>query len=279
MEDLLRLQLLDPTTDRHLFETAYGWRKAKKHLSPPRIDFETFTDTDPTHLTVGLFNGDLLAIYFLQEWQPRHFEAHFTSRPLVSVVHYCHEKRDLQLGRVQQFTSNIEEILLDPPRGIHEELAQVTPSDNRATDKGHGSQLCGGVQATRETDSDTVRDMRVSSLSNAPRKLQQATECSMALSAMPSSATCNCRRIAQQRLRETLLWGGQQVLDLILSNGGEEVSALILPVNRPLQRFVKEVGMSYIATVNILHCVDGAKRDSIADGATSTTFIKYAKRV
>jgi len=154
MEDLLSLRLLDPIADRDLFVTAYEFRQPKKHLSAPRIDFETFIDTNPTHLTIGLFNGELQVVYFFQEFQPRHFDAHFTSRKGVS--------------------------------------------------------------------------------------------------------------------RETVLEGGRQVLDLILSNGGEEVSALILPVNRPLRQFVAELGMARIGTMLFTSV------DDLAEDSKPRVFLKYA---
>jgi hypothetical protein len=159
-----QLRLLDPVTDIDLYRDAFEWRKPKKHLSPPRIDWEDFTADSPTNLTIGLFNGQLQSLYFLQEYSPRHFEAHFTSR--------------------------------------------------------------------------------------------------------------------KQASRETVLAGGKQVLDLILANGGEQVDALVLTVNKPLRRFVTQLGMARIGTVNFLHCAD------VANGYTITTrnqrreqmFVRYAKR-
>ncbi len=163
MDDCLRLQLLDPLADLDLYREAYNFREPKKHLSAPRIDFETFTDTNPAHLTVGLFNGELQAVYFFVEVTPRHFDAHFTSRKGVA--------------------------------------------------------------------------------------------------------------------REVVLEGGRQVLDLILTHGGEEVSALIRPVNRPLRQFVTQLGMVEVEHVSFSACATETHESSIAGGATSAMFIKYAKRV
>jgi len=79
--DDLRLQPLDPVVDLELYRIAYNWRSTpKRHTSAPQLPFEAFTEINPTHLTIGLFNGDLLAIYFLREWEPTKYEAHFTSK-------------------------------------------------------------------------------------------------------------------------------------------------------------------------------------------------------
>jgi len=79
MEDL-QLRLLEPETDLDLFRLAFSWRTPKKHLSGPQMSFEAFSETNPTHLTIGLFNGELLAVYFLREYDPARYEAHFTSK-------------------------------------------------------------------------------------------------------------------------------------------------------------------------------------------------------
>jgi hypothetical protein len=81
MEDLLTLRPLDPIDDLELYREAYDWRQTpKRHTSAPQLPFESFIDNDPTHLTIGLFNGELLAVYFLREWEPTKYEAHFTSK-------------------------------------------------------------------------------------------------------------------------------------------------------------------------------------------------------
>lgn len=75
------LRLLDPATDRLLYELAYSWRtRRKSHVQPDRMPLETFASDDPRHLTIGLFNGELQAVYFLREWEPSKYEAHLTSR-------------------------------------------------------------------------------------------------------------------------------------------------------------------------------------------------------
>jgi hypothetical protein len=79
MEDL-RLQLLQPETDLELFKTSWGWRTPKGHISAEQMPFETYSATNATHLTVGLFNGELIAVYFFVEWAPLRYEGHFTSK-------------------------------------------------------------------------------------------------------------------------------------------------------------------------------------------------------
>ena len=81
MGNSLTLRPLDPIDDLELYREAYDWRpKPKRHTSAPQLPFESFTEINPTHLTIGLFNGELLAVYFLREWEPTKYEAHFTSR-------------------------------------------------------------------------------------------------------------------------------------------------------------------------------------------------------
>jgi len=77
----LELRLLSPAADLDLYKTAYNWRPRRKHhLQPDRLPFETFAADDPTHIIIGLFNGDFLAVYFLHEDEPGVFGVHMTSR-------------------------------------------------------------------------------------------------------------------------------------------------------------------------------------------------------
>lgn len=77
------LALLDPATDLDLYSLAYAWRSSpKRHTQPDRMSFEDFTD--PNALAIGLFNGELQAVYFLHETEPGVMQAHFTSRHNVS---------------------------------------------------------------------------------------------------------------------------------------------------------------------------------------------------
>lgn len=79
--NLYTLRLLDPSRDRNLYEAAYSWRsKPKSHVQPDRMPFEDFVSNNPRHLTIGLFNGELRAVYFLNEFEPSRYEAHFSSQ-------------------------------------------------------------------------------------------------------------------------------------------------------------------------------------------------------
>ena len=160
---MANLRLLEPETDLELFREAYNWRTPKRHLSAPQLPFSQFSETNPTHLTIGLFNGELLAVYFLQEWEPTKYEAHFTSRKGVA--------------------------------------------------------------------------------------------------------------------REDLLQGAQAVLDLVLTHGGTEVSALILPANRPLRQFVTDLGMKRV-NFSLFTCVDdleGCNFFTIQKRNQRKVYIKYVK--
>lgn len=78
---MYQLRLLNPLEDIDLFRQAYSWRnRPKKHVQPDRMSFEDFSSDDPRHLAIGLFNGQLLAVYFLHETEPGNFQAHFTSQ-------------------------------------------------------------------------------------------------------------------------------------------------------------------------------------------------------
>lgn len=79
------LRLLDPVDDADLFREAYSWRpKPKAHAQPDRMPFEEFAADHDDQITVGLFNGELRAVYFLHETEPGNFQAHFTSQRNVS---------------------------------------------------------------------------------------------------------------------------------------------------------------------------------------------------
>ena len=75
------LRLLDPATDLHLFEEAYNWRPDRKpHVQPDRMPFEQFSANDPRQIVIGAFNGQLEAVFVFWEFEPKCFEAHFTTR-------------------------------------------------------------------------------------------------------------------------------------------------------------------------------------------------------
>lgn len=82
---MLELRLLDPAQDIALFREAYNWRlRPKKHIQPDRMPFEVFSAPNPSHIAVGVFNGEFLAVFFFHEFQPGCFESHFTSKRGVS---------------------------------------------------------------------------------------------------------------------------------------------------------------------------------------------------
>ena len=90
MADLLIMRPLNPETEQDLFRLSYSWRtKQKRHTQGARMAFEEFSAIDPTQIVMGLFNGDLQAVYLIKEWAPAHYETHFTSSrnaPRESVV-------------------------------------------------------------------------------------------------------------------------------------------------------------------------------------------------
>lgn len=136
---MLELRALDPVADAELFKLAWSWRTPKRHVSAPQMSYSAFADNDPTQVVLGLFNGELLAIYLIREWEQGKFETHFTSR--------------------------------------------------KSTPRGH------------------------------------------------------------------VLAGARRILDWLIENGAEEVSALVRPENKPLCRFVEEVGFKRLALVSFFPCI------------------------
>jgi len=158
----LTLRLLDPTTDLDLYRQAFAWRKPKAHISGPQMAFEAFSADKPTRLTIGLFNGELQAVYFLREFEPKCYESHFTSRKGVS--------------------------------------------------------------------------------------------------------------------REVLVWGAKRIIELLLENGAAEICALILAGNRPLRRFVVDIGMTQESQI-LFTCVKTLQESNIFSPRNQREmFIKYAAR-
>ncbi len=155
MTDSLILRPIDPVTEQELFKTAYSWRSKtrKRHIQPDRLAFDDFASTDPTQIVMGLFNGELQAVYMFREWSPNYLEGHFTSSR------------------------------------------------------------------------------------NAPRK--------------------------------NVLVGARHVLEWLLANGAEEVSAFVRPRNTPIRRFVEEIGFKRHSYV-IFTCLS-----DLEAGTMQTTFIKY----
>lgn len=74
------LRLLEPVEDIELFHLAYSWRaRPRSHVQPDRMPFEEFAAVRDDQIAVGLFNGELRAVYFLHETEPGNYQAHFTS--------------------------------------------------------------------------------------------------------------------------------------------------------------------------------------------------------
>ena len=72
---MLLLRCLNPATEIDLFREAYEWRTRGRD----RMPFESFAADDPSQIVMGLFNGQLEAVYFFHQYEPGKFEAHFTS--------------------------------------------------------------------------------------------------------------------------------------------------------------------------------------------------------
>lgn len=76
MPSRIYLRALNPQTEQHLFRDSYLWRnKPKKN----RLPFDEFAKDDPSQIALGLFNGELQAVYFFHEIAPNQLQAHFTS--------------------------------------------------------------------------------------------------------------------------------------------------------------------------------------------------------
>ncbi len=73
----LILRALNPQTEQELFQQAYNWRNNPRKN---RLSFEDFAKDDPSQIVLGLFNGELQAVYFFHEIAPNVMQAHFTSR-------------------------------------------------------------------------------------------------------------------------------------------------------------------------------------------------------
>ena len=77
MPSSIFLRAIDPQTEQELFQAAYNWRnKPKKN----RLPFEEFAKDDPSQITLGLFNGELHAVYFFHQIGPSQYQVHFTSK-------------------------------------------------------------------------------------------------------------------------------------------------------------------------------------------------------
>lgn len=76
MSDSLILRGLDPANDVSLFREAYSWRKVSR-LQHGKLSFEAFCGST----AMGLFNGEFLAVYVIEESPKGVFQMHFTSKP------------------------------------------------------------------------------------------------------------------------------------------------------------------------------------------------------
>lgn len=73
------LRLLELPADLDHYRDAYNWRAdSHRRVLPDRMSLEDFTAGDG--IAIGLFNGELRAVYFLHETEPGNFQAHFTSQ-------------------------------------------------------------------------------------------------------------------------------------------------------------------------------------------------------
>lgn len=81
MKNLL-LRALDPEKDLDLFREAYDWRTSRRYETEASgtIPFEEFASYKPTEVSMGLFNGELIAVYLIQQRGPHLFQVHFASR-------------------------------------------------------------------------------------------------------------------------------------------------------------------------------------------------------
>lgn len=71
----LILRGLNPNVDASLFREAYDWRKVSR-LQHGKLSFEAFCDST----VLGLFNGEFLAVYVIEEPVKGLFSMHFTSK-------------------------------------------------------------------------------------------------------------------------------------------------------------------------------------------------------
>lgn len=73
----LVLRALNPQTEGDLFRESYNWRNRPRKN---RLSFEDFAADDPNQIVLGLFDGELQAVYFFHQIGPNQFQSHFTSK-------------------------------------------------------------------------------------------------------------------------------------------------------------------------------------------------------
>lgn len=70
------LRAINPQTEQDLLLTAYHWRsKPRKN----RMPYEQFAADYPNQVVMGLFDPELIAIYFFHQIGETEFQSHFTS--------------------------------------------------------------------------------------------------------------------------------------------------------------------------------------------------------
>ena len=72
------LRALNPQTEQDLFRLAYNFRKKRPRKNP--MPFEQFAADYPNQVALGLFDPELIAVYFFHEIDEQLYQAHWTSR-------------------------------------------------------------------------------------------------------------------------------------------------------------------------------------------------------
>ena len=80
--DKLIIRALDPDVDWIHFRDAYNWRTQKRLARMPEgvVSFEDFSNPLPNEAALGMFNGQLEALFLIQDRGMGLFEVHFTNR-------------------------------------------------------------------------------------------------------------------------------------------------------------------------------------------------------
>ena len=74
---MLIIRSINPQTERELLEVAYLWRPGKPRKN--RMPFDQFAADYPNQVVMGLFNGDLIAVYFFHQIGETEYQAHFSA--------------------------------------------------------------------------------------------------------------------------------------------------------------------------------------------------------
>lgn len=73
----LTLRYLDPKAEPELFQEAYSWRSKRGNAQAGQMPYRDFLNS---WATMGLFNGEFIGVYVIQEYQQGHFDMHFTAK-------------------------------------------------------------------------------------------------------------------------------------------------------------------------------------------------------